>query len=257
MIKRFARRILYEILILLARITGSWRGRIPVFVYHSIDNSGSVLSTPPEIFDAHLSYLRAHGFPILSAGQALTARSGVAITFDDAYETIVPFVRAICARGEQTTVFAPSGLLGQTNRWDANRAHIPQLPIMSAQTLKTLGCEIGAHTRTHPRLPDVSDARLEDELTTPRRDLQTDFLAYPYGEVDSRVIKAAQQAGYRAAFATHLGYLTSETDRMNIPRFPANLDFLQFRLVIHGGYTWYRAIQNHLFGANIVAHQNP
>ena len=248
MIKRLARRILCEILILLARLTRRWRGRIPVFVYHSIDNSGSPLSTPPDIFDAHLSYLRAHGIPILSAGQALSARSGVAITFDDAYETIVPFIRAMRAHGEQVTVFVPSALLGQANCWDADRAHIPQLPIMSSQTLKTLGCEIGAHTRTHPRLPDVSDARLEGELTDPRCDLQTDLLAYPYGANDSRVIKAAQQAGYRAAFAIHLGYLTPKTDRMNIPRFPANLDFLQFRLVIHGGYTWYRAIQNRLFG---------
>lgn len=245
---RFARRVFIETLIFLARITRRGRGRIPIFVHHSIDDSDSPLSTSPSVFEAQLACLRKHNIPILSAGGVLTASKGVAITFDDAYETILPFVRALCARGEPVTVFAPSGLLGQTNRWDVNRTNLPQLPIMSVQTLKTLGCEIGAHTRTHPRLPDVSNAQLADELATPRSDLQTDLLAYTYGAADDRVRRAAQQAGYRAAFATHLGYLTPETDRMNIPRFPGNIDLLLFRLIIHGGYTWYRAIQDRIFG---------
>ena len=82
--------------------------------------------------------------------------------------------------------------------------------------------EIGSHTLNHPHLPQLSEAeigtelvdsraRFEDELRGPCR-----FLAYPYGEHDSRVRAAARRAGYAAAFALATG--ADNRDDFALPR---------------------------------------
>ena len=66
------------------------------------------------------------------------------------------------------------------------------------------GWEIGSHTCSHPHLPGVSDAVLADQLSRSKSTCE-EFLAtpctsvaYPYGDVDARVVTAAGQAGYIA-----------------------------------------------------------
>jgi peptidoglycan/xylan/chitin deacetylase (PgdA/CDA1 family) len=97
--------------------------------------------------------------------------------------------------------------------------HERELACMSWEQLRGLaahGWEIGSHTRTHPRLPEISDAQLEDELAGSRADCQAglaaacDTLAYPYGAVDERVVEAAGRAGYR--------YAVSLPARLHAPR---------------------------------------
>ncbi len=66
---------------------------------------------------------------------------------------------------------------------------------------------IGSHTVGHPFLTRCDDASLSDELERSREQLRTwcghavDLLAYPTGDYDLRVARAARAAGYRAAFA--------------------------------------------------------
>ena len=45
-----------------------------------------------------------------------------------------------------------------------------------------------------------------------------DYLAYPYGHVDERVVRAARSAGYRAAFSTQPGFNRRDVDRHRIRR---------------------------------------
>ena len=76
--------------------------------------------------------------------------------------------------------------------------------------LADAGWEVGSHTRTHPRLTRLDDARLWDELTGSRRDCESALdrpcssIAYPYGDVDERAAAAARRAGYRAGAALPL-----------------------------------------------------
>lgn len=77
-----------------------------------------------------------------------------------------------------------------------------QLEVCAEQPLVT----VGAHTVGHPFLTGCDDATLEDELERARDLLQTgcaqavDLFAYPAGDYDLRVARAARAAGYRAAF---------------------------------------------------------
>jgi peptidoglycan/xylan/chitin deacetylase (PgdA/CDA1 family) len=73
--------------------------------------------------------------------------------------------------------------------------------------LADAGWEIGAHTRTHPHLTHVDDARLAEELRGSRADCEARLgvpchsLAYPFGDVDARVVAATASAGFAAAGA--------------------------------------------------------
>jgi peptidoglycan/xylan/chitin deacetylase (PgdA/CDA1 family) len=79
---------------------------------------------------------------------------------------------------------------------------------MSREQLQELaadGWELGAHTRTHACLPDVSDEELAEELAGSKEDLERELgvscrtAAYPYGAADERVRIAARAAGFEAA----------------------------------------------------------
>jgi peptidoglycan/xylan/chitin deacetylase (PgdA/CDA1 family) len=73
--------------------------------------------------------------------------------------------------------------------------------------LADAGWEIGSHTCRHARLTELDDATLADELRGSREECERRLgrrcasLAYPYGAVDARVLRAAGEAGYAAAAA--------------------------------------------------------
>jgi peptidoglycan/xylan/chitin deacetylase (PgdA/CDA1 family) len=77
--------------------------------------------------------------------------------------------------------------------------------------LANAGWEIGSHTRTHPRLTQLDDDAIAEELTGSRHDCEQwldrpcESLAYPYGDQDSRVVEATREAGYVAACALPAG----------------------------------------------------
>ena len=77
--------------------------------------------------------------------------------------------------------------------------------------LAAAGWEIGSHTRSHPRLTTLDSAALDAELRESQREcgeqvgVRCRSLAYPYGDVDARVVAAAASAGYEAACALPRG----------------------------------------------------
>jgi len=87
--------------------------------------------------------------------------------------------------------------------------------------LRAEGWEIGSHSRTHSRLVELGDDELAAELKESRERVEAELggpctsLAYPFGEADGRVIRAADQAGYRAA-----GGLPTSFDRASALSWP-------------------------------------
>ncbi len=90
----------------------------------------------------------------------------------------------------------------------ADGPHAPDMVPMSWDELRELrdaGWEIGSHTCSHPRLTTLDDSELARELRTSRESCEENMgepcasIAYPYGDVDERVIAAAGAQGYRTA----------------------------------------------------------
>ena len=94
---------------------------------------------------------------------------------------------------------------GWITGWEAphERELIPH-SWLELRGLADAGWEIGSHTRSHPHLTSLDDERLDAELQGSKRRCEDELdrpclsIAYPYGDVDSRVSAAAARAGYEA-----------------------------------------------------------
>jgi peptidoglycan/xylan/chitin deacetylase (PgdA/CDA1 family) len=189
-----------------------------VLCYHAVSDGWShQLSVGPAAFERQLHSLRRRGFRGVGAQAALAGdRRGLHVTFDDAFRSVMNALPILERLEVPATVFACAGYADEGRPLDVPelaaeaRAHPEELATMSWEELRSLverGVEVGSHTVSHPHLPRLSDAEIDDELADSRTRLEDGlgrpcrFLAYPYGEHDRRVRAAARRLGYTAAFA--------------------------------------------------------
>lgn len=190
--------------------------------YHAVSPTwDATLAVSPDSLERQLTMLRRRGWRGATFRQAVldppTERT-LAVTFDDAFASVCRLAYPILASlGLPGTVFAPSAFVsaGRPLSW-AGIEHWLQTP--SATELQSMsweelghlaqeGWEIGSHTRTHPHLTELDEPALRTELELSREEIADhlgitcDTIAYPYGNVDSRVAQAAQTAGYMAGAA--------------------------------------------------------
>ena len=189
-----------------------------VLCYHALsDRWDAALSTTPERFAAQLELLERRGYRGVTFTEAVTgspAGKAVAVTFDDAFRSVIRLAEPILARiGWPATVFVPTDFAGteQPMSWPGidhwGGDYDSELMPMSWGELRSLagrGWEIGSHTRSHPRLTQLGDEALDDELQRSRAVCEDrlqqpcESVAYPYGDHDLRVAEAAGRAGYRS-----------------------------------------------------------
>jgi peptidoglycan/xylan/chitin deacetylase (PgdA/CDA1 family) len=163
-----------------------------------------------------------------NAGAHQTGRSPVVLTFDDGYvdnfENALPILQEFGFTG---AVFPVLDLSRRTNWWNSFSAL--SAPLMSPQQVRAMedaGMEFGSHSLNHHSLPLLTDSELAEELMRSREVLASiverplPVLAYPYGDVDQRVKRAVQRAGYAAALAVNSGPVAIDTDRYEIRRLP-------------------------------------
>ncbi len=193
-----------------------------VLCYHALSPHWAAdLSSTPERFERQLKLLIARGYRGATFTEALGApdvRRTLVVSFDDAYLSVLELARPILDRlGLVATVFAPSDWIGshEPMRWPGieqwiGGPHERELMPMSWQQLRSLasaGWEIGSHTASHPHLTELGDDALAQELRRSKAaceehmQLPCTSLAYPYGDVDGRVVAATAQAGYAVAAA--------------------------------------------------------
>jgi peptidoglycan/xylan/chitin deacetylase (PgdA/CDA1 family) len=191
-----------------------------VLCYHAVSEDwGADLAVSPARLTSQLELVLKRGYrgaTFHDAVHAPPAARTVAITFDDAYRSVIELAFPILARlGLPGTVFVPTAFAGSEapmawpgiDHW-LGGPHESELVPMSWEelaTLATAGWEIGAHTRTHPHLTELDDADLGEELRASRRDCEAGLglrcrsLAYPFSDEDDRVVRATAAAGYSAA----------------------------------------------------------
>lgn len=193
-----------------------------VLCYHALSSSWEAdLSTKPKRFERQVELLVERGYRGVRFSEAVHSSGDeriVAITFDDAYRSVLELARPILDRfGMPATVFVPTDYIGTgkplswpgIDRW-LGGPHEPELTPMSWTELESLaaaGWEIGSHSGSHSYLTQLDDTALEDELARSKAACEQHTagpcasLAYPYGDVDARVLAAAAHAGYTAGAA--------------------------------------------------------
>jgi peptidoglycan/xylan/chitin deacetylase (PgdA/CDA1 family) len=187
------------------------------------------------LFREHLELLKRAGCHFISAQQFLDFIDGrdtpepraILVTFDDCTEDLLTTALPILEEmGIPASAFVVTGLAGQTNLWDSRKGLTP-LRLLEPSELRSLsdrGIELGAHSRTHQALPQISDAALIDEVVGSVADFEAMGLprarlfAYPYGKHDGRTRRAVRAAGVEAAFTVAPGTARRGDDRFELPR---------------------------------------
>jgi peptidoglycan/xylan/chitin deacetylase (PgdA/CDA1 family) len=201
-----------------------------ILTFHSLDDSGSVISYPPAAFVRLIEQIAARGSSFVPLAEIQRRPRSVAITFDDAfrniYDTALPLLER---RGIPATIFVVSDYCGRTNAWPGQPRRIPVLPLMSWTEIReaaSRGATIGSHSVSHPYLSTIGSSSLEHELSTSRRAIEdhlgtsvTEF-AYPYGAVPADR-QALENAGYSCAITTRLRYVHPDDPPLLLPRLDA------------------------------------
>lgn len=192
-----------------------------ILCYHAVSPRWSAnLSVTEDALQAQLALLLGRGYRGVTFSEAILGgphdENVVAVTFDDGFRSVgeraLPLMEEL---GMPGTVFVPTSFAGQEgpmawpgiSQW-LGTPHEKELVPMSWDDLRRLGergWEIGSHSRTHPRLTSLGDSELREELEGSRVDCEDAMgrpctsLAYPFGDVDARVVQAARAAGYLTA----------------------------------------------------------
>ena len=204
-----------------------------IVAFHSIDDSGSVLSYAPHDLEVLLDRLLEQGVAIVPLAELVTPRPAaahrVALTFDDGMKSVRTAALPLLAKRKLPfTVFVVSEWVGRDNRWPSQPAAIGRFELMDWAELAELiaaGGSIGGHTANHVHLRALDAATATHELTDSKARLQerlgiaVDHFAYPYGTFDAASVEQVRR-DYSAAVTTRLAYLPAAIarDPFRLPR---------------------------------------
>jgi peptidoglycan/xylan/chitin deacetylase (PgdA/CDA1 family) len=188
-----------------------------ILTYHKIGDQLELGITTVKrwAFGAHLDVINQAGMVTVHAAEAARSpgrRKIIAITFDDAYESVVAAaLPEMEARGVTGTVFAIAGFVGDCSRWDV-RLSPRRFRHASWDQLRDLadrGFEIGSHSMSHRDLTRLDTASLKRELEVSKKTLEdgtghrVSSISYPFGRFSRRVVGEALEAGYTTGFTSY------------------------------------------------------
>ena len=193
-------------------------GEVLALCYHAISETWPAeTSVKPGDFERQLSTFVRRGYRGATLSEALTAPTPgrtLVVTFDDAHRSVRELAApAMACLGIPGTVFVPTDCVGSGGlmAWGGydvwlGTEHEHELRCMTWQELRDLaasGWEVGSHTCSHPRLPQLGEVEIAAELTDSRGECEECMgvpcrsIAYPYSDYDDRVVGAARESGYQ------------------------------------------------------------
>ena len=209
-------------------------GSIAILAYHSLDDSGSVLSTSPRVFAEQMKLLRDVGVRVVSLTAVADENRGCSnheneavLTFDDGFRNVYEHAFPVLQNyGFPATVFLVTDYCEKTNSWPGQTIRIDGEPLLrwsEIQEMSRAGISFGSHTRTHPDLRKLSIKQAEEELANSKKaiadatGLPVDTFAYPYGAYDAALRTLARQH-FRLACSTRLGFVKRDSDPFALER---------------------------------------
>ncbi|HEY3248764.1 MAG TPA: polysaccharide deacetylase family protein [bacterium] len=201
-----------------------------ILFYHSV-GSASPLSESPATFRTQLQYVAKwfHAVRLsefLAAAAAAPERNLAAVTFDDGFEDNATIARDLLeAEGLPGTFFVITARLGGEFQTSAGPFRL--MTPAQVRSLADSGHEIGSHSATHPKLPDISPSALQREVGGSKRYLEdllgtaVSSFAYPKGRVNEQVRRCVEEAGYRQAVVTRRAFVEPPVDPLTLPRLAA------------------------------------
>ena len=220
-------------------------GVIPVLLYHSVSDqpTGELgpYTVPRSQLATHLDQVTDLGFHTLTVGQLIAHRAAgqplpertAVITFDDGFADFDNAWAELTQRGLAATLYVTVGTLGGRSEWLAPLG-AGELAMLSRSQLLDLaadGCEIGAHSMSHPQLDCLTRPAAAAEIRQSKDVLEqalgrrVDTFAYPHGYHDKTVKQLVAAAGFTSAAAVRNALSPADDDPFALARVTVMSDF--------------------------------
>lgn len=225
-----------------------------VLCYHIVEApQDDRMEVSRETFRQHMRYLEMTGYNVIPLRDAYEyavgkrssiPKNSIVVTIDDGWRsTYTEVFPEMKKRGFPFTVFIYPKIIGQT---------VNALTWKQVKEMSNAGVDIQSHSLSHPFLTRKRHSSLDDEqyaawlereLAESKKTLEKQtgkevrFLAYPYGDYDSRLIPNVARAGYDAALTCDFGRVKHNSDphRMKRVVIDKKMDFAAFRRYLGAG----------------------
>jgi peptidoglycan/xylan/chitin deacetylase (PgdA/CDA1 family) len=221
--------------------------RLTILYYHGISSALRYR------FAGQMEALRrdAQVVPTFYQGDLVKEKSSVAISFDDAFVSVLEnAVPELVRRNLCFTIFAPVGVLGKRPTWmmESSSTEADEIVMTPEQLLMlpTKLATIGSHSVSHPQLTKITENLAREEIDNSRARLQSvigrevRLFAFPYGEHNTALVDMCNDAGYKFVFTIipePTDTLSSDIVRGRIKVEPSDGQ-LEFFLKYNGAYAW-------------------
>jgi len=200
---------------------------VPIFTYHSIDNSNSFISISPQVFRKQMEYLAGNGYKTLTLsqleGQQSQKEKICVLTFDDGFKSVYEHAFRVLKEFSFTaTIFLTTGYINSTF------VNFPMLNWDEIEEMNAYGIEFGAHTVTHPFLTRLPQNEILKEVLDSKRILEkrlgekVNFFCYPYGDYNETTKRIVKAAGFKGACTIEFGRWKPGDDCFAIKRLGLN-----------------------------------
>jgi len=208
-----------------------------ILAYHHVERRilPTIARVLPDTFYWQLQYLETQGlypctlsnlveniFPCRNSSQQT-----VALTFDDGFQCFYDYVYPYLEeKNFSATIFVITEYVGKRNSWDVNFGfkNIKHLDWQQIKELAARGYEIGSHTHRHYNLTQLDEKVLKFELDYSRKLIEdkigkrVDFISYPFGRFNSKVLRSAKECGYQGGVTLNPFGVISKEDLFQLPR---------------------------------------
>jgi len=217
--------------------------KIPILLYHSINDDNSSMSLKINIFENQMKYLRKNGYKTVTFDEInKSAKKQIIITFDDGYKDIFINALPILKRYNfKATCFFVTNLIGQENNWDIKKKNFLRKEIMSTNDINhwiSSGMNIGSHSHNHIDLTKISEQNLLNELEYSKKILEDKFnnfsniFCYPYGKVNKNVYALTKKIYNKAVTTNRSRYDLYKHNSHLIPRIDMGKNFSTLKLYL-------------------------
>ena len=241
--------------------------RFTILMYHMIctpkTSKEAKYACHPEQFEEHLRYInKSEHTPVslveieahLLTGEALPDNS-VAITIDDGFKDNYTQAFPLLQKYNiPATIFLTSGVIGGTNDWMKGR-DFPEREMLNWEQVREMDhhqISFGAHTVTHPVLPELNNQVAEQEILQSKIVIEEKLgqpckhFAYPYGRFNDHTHEIVKQSGFTLACSTRSGFNNLKTD-----------PYVLHRIEVYGTDPVWKLKQKMTFGMNDASRSYP
>ena len=220
-------------------------GVVPVLLYHSVSDQPTGEFGPYTVsrsqLASHLDQVTDLGFSTLTLSQLVAHRAAglplpprtAVLTFDDGFADFDNAWAELTQRGLVASLYVTAGTMGGRSEWLAplGAGELPMLNRSQLLDLAADGCEIGAHSMSHPQLDCLSRPAAAAEIQESKDVLEqalgrrVDSFAYPHGYHDMAVKELVAEAGFTSAAAVRNALSPADDDAFAVARVTVMSDF--------------------------------